>query len=111
MPLSAEVLREAANRPYAPPRLLRAADAVLEGKFTWEDVAKGQCDHPFARSLFTPKAERTLWPFLQQVADEPRQQPERHPVRAGGPDEEEEDFSLRTYGEDVSVPPESGGGN
>jgi hypothetical protein len=92
IPLSAEVLRTAAQRPNPPPRLARAADAVLEGKFSWEDVAGGRCEHPFARSLYTPKAERTLGPFLRAVATE-LQQP---PVERGSvPDED--DFSLHTY--------------
>jgi hypothetical protein len=96
-PLSAEVLRKAAARPHAPPRLLRAADAVLDGKFTWEEAATGQCAHPFAQSLFTPKAQRTLWPFLDEVAHEKPPEPQRQPRRDRVPDDDEEDFSLRTY--------------
>jgi hypothetical protein len=68
--MSAEVLRRAALRPDAPPRLLRAADAVLDGKFSWAEVASGHCAHPIALALFTPKAHETLWPLLRGVADE-----------------------------------------
>ncbi|GAA4661202.1 hypothetical protein [Amycolatopsis dongchuanensis] len=98
LPLRADILRAAALRPHAPPRLLRAADAVLDGKFTWEEVASGQCAHPFARSLFTPKAQETVWPLLQQVADELTPPPElrvRRPPPAD--DDEDDDFSFRTY--------------
>jgi hypothetical protein len=101
-PLSAKVLREAAERPQAPPRLRRAADAVLEGKFSWEDAASGLCEHPFARSLFTPQAQETLWPFLQEVADELEQPPDRQADRARIDDEE--DFSLRTYRDNSFIP-------
>jgi hypothetical protein len=103
-PLSAEVLRKAAERPHAPHRLLRAADAVLDGKFTWEDVADGRCEHPFARSLFTPKAHETMWPLLREVADELQKPPARAPVRPHVSDDEEEDLSLRTYREDSFIP-------
>jgi len=96
-PLSADVLREAAQRPHAPPRLLRASDAVLDGKFTWDDVAGGRCEHPFARSLFTPKAEETVWPFLQEVADEAAEPPDRRTDPEPASHGDEEDFSLRTY--------------
>lgn len=78
-----------------PPRLARAADAVLEGKFSWEDVAGGRCEHPFARSLCTPKAERTLGPFLREVAAELQQPPDQPVERNDVPDDD--DFSLRTY--------------
>ncbi|HEX5115258.1 MAG TPA: hypothetical protein VFW65_08675 [Pseudonocardiaceae bacterium] len=95
-PLSAEVLRQAAERPNLPPRLARAADAVLEGKFTWEDVAGGRCEHPFARSLFTPKADETLGPFLRAVAEELQPDQPVQPVQhADVPDDD--DFSLHTY--------------
>jgi hypothetical protein len=95
--LRSDVLREAALRPHAPPRLLRAADAVLDGKFTWEDVASGRCEHPFARSLFTPKAEETVWPFLREVADDLAPPPEPRARRPRSADDDEEDFSFRTY--------------
>lgn len=103
-PLSAEVLRKAAEQPHAPPRLLRAADAVREGKFTWEDVASGSCDHPFARSLFTPKAERTVWPFLGEVAEDLHKPPDRQAERVGVAEDDEEDFSLRTYRDESFIP-------
>jgi uncharacterized protein YukE len=67
-PMTAEVLRKAAERKDAPPRLLRAADAVREGKFSWEEAAGFQSPHPLAQSLFTPKARETLWPMLREVA-------------------------------------------
>lgn len=98
-PLSAEVLRRAAERPHAPPRLLRAADAVREGEFTWEDVASGQCEHPFARSLATPKAKETLWPFLDEVAEELEKPPDRQIKRVSDTADDDEDFSLRSYRE------------
>jgi hypothetical protein len=96
-PLSAEVLREAAQRPHAPPRLLRAADAVLDGRFTWDDVAGGRCEHPFAQSLFTPRAEETLWPYLREVADELAEPRDRRAETEPAAEDDEEDFSLRTY--------------
>jgi hypothetical protein len=68
--MSAEILRRAAELRNAPPRLLRAADAVLDGKFSWEDVASGRCEHPKALALFTAKAQETLWPLLREVAEE-----------------------------------------
>jgi hypothetical protein len=69
-PLSADVLRRAATHPHAPQRLLRVADGVLDGKFTWEDVASGRCPHPLAGTLLTPRARETLWPLLDRVATE-----------------------------------------
>ncbi len=107
---SAEVFRKAASRPDAPPRLARAADAVLEGKFTWEDVAAGTCEHPLALALFAPKAKKTLWPALaeiesglatEEVPEEsppPPPRPRRTPVS-------DEDFSEITYLEDLAEPP------
>jgi hypothetical protein len=109
-PMSAEVLRAAAGMPHPPARLMRAADAVLEGEFTWEDVASGTCEHPRARALYSPKAKETVWPALCQVADELN-------ARSGTAGEEqpseddnqphprtlffdEEDFSTWTYMED-----------
>lgn len=68
-PMTAEVLRRAAADRNAPPRLLRAADAVLEGKFTWEEAANYQSPHPLAQALFTPKARETLWPMLRETAE------------------------------------------
>lgn len=78
----------------APPRLLRAADAVLEGKFSWEEVVEHTADHPVALMLDTPKARDTLWPLLQEVADElaAEQQPAPDPV----PDEQEDYYSQAT---------------
>ena len=90
--LSPEVLRRASVRRDAPPRLLRAADAVLEGKFSWEEVADGTADHPLANALHTPRAHATLWPLLQQVADELDRPPEPDPV----PDEQEDYYSQAT---------------
>ncbi|TDP91865.1 hypothetical protein [Labedaea rhizosphaerae] len=93
-PMSAEVLRRAAARRDAPERLLRVADAVLEGKFTWAEVASGATDHPLAVLLFTPKAHETLWPLLQQVAAELDAPPAcDQPPGAGEP---EDDFSHAT---------------
>ncbi|GLY70647.1 hypothetical protein [Amycolatopsis taiwanensis] len=68
--LSAEALRRAASRPGAPPRLTRIADAVLEGKLSWEDAVNGQSEHPAALALFTPKARETAWPLVHQAAAE-----------------------------------------
>lgn len=68
--ISAEALRRAAQRADAPRRLTRIADAVLEGKFTWEEVAGGQCEHPLALTLFTPKARETVWPLLMEAEAE-----------------------------------------
>jgi hypothetical protein len=69
-PISAEALRRAAQRTDAPRRLTRIADAVLEGKFTWEEVAGGRCEHPLALTLLTPKARETVWPLLAEAEAE-----------------------------------------
>lgn len=95
-PLSPEVLRRAAAHRDAPARLLRAADAVLEGKFSWQEVADGTTDHPLAAMLRTPRATETLWPLLWQTeaelaAEEPAR-PEPPPV----PDEQEDHYSQAT---------------
>lgn len=98
-PMSAEVLRIAARSPDAPARLTRAADAVLEGKFSWADVAEGTCRHPRAQALFSPRAKETVWPLLARVAAElnaddakpgPAEAPPTRPL-------DDEDFSYRTY--------------
>ncbi|RZQ65734.1 hypothetical protein [Amycolatopsis suaedae] len=103
---SAEVFRVAAGRPDVPPRLALAADAVREGKFTWEDVAAGTCTHPIAASLFTAKARQSLWPVLERIEAEldgpPEPQPEPRPRRLPVPDE---DFSEHTYLHDAMDPP------
>ncbi|KZB79267.1 hypothetical protein [Amycolatopsis regifaucium] len=106
---SAEVFRRAAARPDCSPRLSRAADAVREGKFTWEDVAAGTCEHPLALALFAPQAKEKVWPVLAaieaELADEqlpeappPPPRPRRTPVA-------DEDFSDVTYLEDLAEPP------
>lgn len=100
--LTAEVLARAARRPDAPPRLLRTADAVLDGKFSWAEVASGQCAHPLAQSLFTPKASVVLRPLLAIVANEVAaekmvapapQQPSEQPARNTRRNRFGEDFS------------------
>lgn len=93
---SVEAFRRAAANPSAPARLLRAADAVKDGKFTWEEALTGQSDHPLAQALFTPKARRTLWPLLTEPEPEPEPRPRPKRPVVGGPDEDE-DFSLRSY--------------
>ncbi|MEV6907813.1 hypothetical protein [Amycolatopsis sp. NPDC051071] len=108
---SAEVFREAASRPDMPPRLARAADAVLEGKFTWEDVAAGTCDHPLALALFAPKAKKTLWPALTTIetelaaGEEPEETPPPPPARPRRAPVADEDFSEITYLEDLAEQP------
>lgn len=97
---SADVLRRAAEHPHAPRRLQRVADAVRDGKFTWDEVATGQSAHPLAATLLTPKARETLWPLLDQVAAEPEPEPER-PVR---PVADEDDYEEFGYLEDVDEP-------
>ncbi|HVV14663.1 hypothetical protein [Amycolatopsis sp.] len=71
-PFSAEALRRAAGRAGAPRRLTRIADAVLEGKLTWEEVAGGRCEHPLALTLCTPRARETVWPLLAEAEAEIR---------------------------------------
>ncbi|GAB3736651.1 hypothetical protein GCM10027598_63800 [Amycolatopsis oliviviridis] len=109
---SADVFRAAASRQDVPPRLARAADAVLEGKFTWEDVAAGTCEHPLALALFTPKAKKTLWPALTAVETElataePGEEPAPPPPppRARRAPVADDDFSDVTYLEDLAEPP------
>lgn len=112
---SADVFRKAASRQDVPPRLARAADAVLDGKFTWEDVAAGTCDHPLALALFAPKAKKALWPALAAIEtelaaaeeepepeEEPGPPPPPRPRRAPVADD---DFSELTYLEDLAEPP------
>ncbi|MBB5854732.1 hypothetical protein HDA45_004819 [Amycolatopsis umgeniensis] len=102
---TAEVYRRAAARPDAPPRLARAADCVLEGKFSWEEVAAGTCPHPLAQALFTPKAQEKLWPLLAEVAAEPAQAPPpAAPARAVKAPPTDDDFSEFTYLEDLAEP-------
>jgi hypothetical protein len=101
-PMSAEVLRAAARLPNPPARLRRAADAVLEGQFTWEDVAGGGCEHARARALYSPKARQTVWPTLERVARELDDQAERADAgapAAGAPmsSADDGDFSNRSY--------------
>ncbi|MEU3623451.1 hypothetical protein BS329_28830 [Amycolatopsis coloradensis] len=102
---TAEVYRRAAARPDAPPRLTRAADCVLDGKFSWEEVAAGTCPHPLAQALFTPKAQEKLWPLLAEVAAaaEPAPAP-AEPRRARKPPPADDDFSGFTYLEDLAEP-------
>lgn len=102
--MSADVLRRAAQRPNAPPRLARAADAVLEGKFSWEDVASGQCQHPLARALYTGKAREVLGPALREAAGElaQEQQARAEQTEQASParrvwQDDDQDFSQRTY--------------
>lgn len=97
--LSEEVLRRAAARPDAPPRLLKAADAVRDGKFSWAEVVAGECDHPKALALFTRKASETLWPLLRQVADEveaakPGRDEKAEPREVGTEDEYYDTFQV-----------------
>ncbi|WP_181775404.1 hypothetical protein [Amycolatopsis pittospori] len=105
---TAEVFQKAASLPEVPPRLARAADAVRDGKFTWEDVAAGSCEHPLALALFAPKAKETLWPTLIAVqtelasGGEPEPAPPPRPRRAAVSDD---DFSEITYLEDLAEPP------
>lgn len=73
----AAALRKAATHPRAPRRLQRAADAVLDGKFSWEDVVQGTCTHPYAMSLFTRGAEREMWPQVLRLVDRAEQAPAR----------------------------------
>jgi hypothetical protein len=108
---SAEVFRKAASLPEVPPRLARAADAVLEGKFTWEDVAAGTCEHPLALALFAPKAKKTLWPALATIETElaseaePEEAPPPLPPRPRRAAVSDEDFSEISYLEDLAEPP------
>jgi hypothetical protein len=97
---SAEVFERAAARPEASPRLTRAAGAVADGKFSWEDVASGTCEHPLALALFSPAAKETVWPLLVEVAAEPAPaRPRRAPV------DDDEDYSEFTYLEQLDEPP------
>ncbi|WP_410651460.1 hypothetical protein [Amycolatopsis sp. cmx-4-54] len=106
---SAEVFRRSAARTDISPRLARAADAVREGKFTWEDVAAGTCEHPLALALFAPKAKEKLWPALAvveaELADEQEHEPPPPPPRPRRPPVADQDFSEITYLEDLAEPP------
>src|SRR5262245_7844173 len=101
-PMTADVLRRAAARPDAPPRLIRAADAVMDGQFTWEEAASGKCEHPLARALHSGRARATVWPLLAEVASEPaaRPPPEDADDRPERPRFDGDDFSYRTYLQD-----------
>ncbi|ANN22310.1 hypothetical protein SD37_38195 [Amycolatopsis orientalis] len=104
---TAEVFARAAARPDAPPRLSRAADCVLEGKFSWAEVAAGTCTHPLAQALFTPKAQEKLWPLLAEVAADLKPAPAEPKKRARAseaPPADDEDFSQLTYLEDLAEP-------
>ncbi|MEV7550863.1 hypothetical protein AB0N89_14670 [Amycolatopsis sp. NPDC089917] len=105
---TAEVFRLAAERPGASPRLTRAAGCVRDGKFSWEEVATGACEHPLAQALFAPKAQEKLWPQLAEIAAELEAAPEpvAAPRRARKAPVTDDDFSDHTYLEDL-VEPES----
>ena len=83
--ISAEALRRAAQRADALRRLTRIADAVLEGRLTWEEVAGGRCEHPLALTLFTPKARETVWPLLKEAEAE---------IRAGAAPPPRDEFAV-----------------
>jgi len=107
---TAEVFRVAAERPGASPRLTRAAGCVRDGKFSWEDVASGTCEHPLAQALFAPKAQEKLWPQLAEIAAELESVPEAAPAPAAPPPRArkapaaDDDFSEHTYLEDLAEP-------
>jgi hypothetical protein len=91
----ADALRRAAAHPAAPRRLQRAADAVLDGRFSWDDVVSGHCAHPYSLSLFTPAAEREMWPRVLTLIEEGAEPV----VEKRPPPPEDEDFSAQTYTE------------
>ncbi|MPZ80470.1 MAG: hypothetical protein GEV28_08770 [Actinophytocola sp.] len=66
-PIPVDALRRAAQLPGAPARLTNVADGVLEGRFTWAEVASGRCSHPLAQALYTPRAQRLLAPILEHL--------------------------------------------
>ncbi|MFI6301367.1 hypothetical protein ACIBCH_05835 [Amycolatopsis thailandensis] len=103
---TAEVFRLAAERPGASPRLTRAAGCVRDGKFSWEEVAAGTCEHPLALALFAPKAQEKLWPQLAEIAAELEAAPEpvAAPRRARKAPVTDDDFSEHTYLEDLAEP-------
>ncbi|OXM53963.1 hypothetical protein [Amycolatopsis alba] len=103
---TAEVFRLAAERPDASPRLTRAANCVREGKFSWDEVAAGTCEHPLAQALFAPKAQEKLWPQLAEVAAslESAPEPAAAPRRARRAPATDDDFSEHTYLEDLAEP-------
>ncbi|AUI64950.1 hypothetical protein [Amycolatopsis sp. BJA-103] len=103
---TAEVFGRAAARPDVPPRLARAADCVREGKFSWEEVASGNCEHPLAQALFAPRAQEKLWPLLAEVAAELESAPApaAPPRRARRAPATDDDFSEHTYLEDLAEP-------
>ncbi|EME60432.1 hypothetical protein [Amycolatopsis decaplanina] len=102
---TAEVFRRAAERPEVPPRLARAADCVRDGKFSWEEVATGNCEHPLAQALFAPRAQEKLWPLLAEVAVELESAPtQAEPRRARKAPSTDDDFSEYTYLEDLAEP-------
>ena len=90
--MTPDLLRRAASRPDAPKRLTRAADAVRDGKFSWEEVAAGTADHPVARSLLSGKAMGLLIPLLEKVSAETDPVPGPVVSRCGAP-VADEDFS------------------
>ncbi|HET6291301.1 MAG TPA: hypothetical protein VFG15_31735 [Amycolatopsis sp.] len=102
---TAEVFRRAAERPDVPPRLARAADCVRDGKFSWEEVAAGNCEHPIAQALFVPRAQEKLWPLLAEVAAGLEAEPApAAPRRARRAPTTDDDFSEYTYLEDLAEP-------
>ncbi|MFJ8910327.1 hypothetical protein [Amycolatopsis sp. NPDC102389] len=102
---TAEVFRRAAERPEVPPRLARAATCVRDGKFSWEEVATGNCEHPLAQALFAPRAQEKLWPLLAEVAAELESEPPPpEPRRARRAPATDDDFSEYTYLEDLAEP-------
>lgn len=84
-PIPVDALRRAAQLPGAPPRLTNVADGVLEGKFTWAEVASGRCAHPLAQALYTPRAQRLLAPILEQLARTPEVPDDPAPIPGPSP--------------------------
>jgi hypothetical protein len=103
--MTADLLRRAAEHPDASPRLLAAADAIREGKFTWEDVADGTGQHPLARRLHAPRSVRTLQPLLEsirlQLPAAPEESAAKSPERLDFDDEEDVHGELADYVDDA----------
>jgi len=95
--ITAELLQAAARRHDAPERLLKAADAVTEGRITWDELANPNCPDPLAQALHTARARKVLSPVLERAAANlaagPSTPPnQRHPQRIRT-QTEEEDYS------------------
>jgi hypothetical protein len=113
---SAEVFRRAAAHPDAPPALVRAADAALDGKFSWAEVAAGTCEDPLVLALFSPKTLLVMLPILAEVEaelaepepepdPEPAEEPEPPPRKRRAP-VEDDDYSEFTYLQQLDEPAE-----